>query len=222
MIEHLPAPVKRWLSRSRVAGTRQPTAIHITQRGTMRSSPDAKWMPFEATQQITIDPPAFVWNASISANPFLKIAGRDRFENGKGNMLIKPLSVFTVANSDGSEIDESTLIRYLAEMMWYPQASVLNYLEWQPIDDHHAAATMDYAGTRAKGTFEFNDDGDVTGFEAQRFGDFDGVRRKETWSISVKAYADFHGVRIGNVSEVTWKLKDGDFLWLKLEITNIN
>jgi hypothetical protein len=69
--------------------------------------------------------------------------------------------------------------------------------------------------------FEFNDDGDVTGFEARRFGDFDGDLRKETWSISIKGYKEFLGIRIGSLSELTWKFAAGDFMWLKLEITDL-
>jgi len=222
MIGELPSPVKRWLINTHVIGMKCPTTINILQRGTMRRKPDAQWMPFEATQSITIDPPAFVWKASIQANPFLEIVGRDKLVQGRGNMLIKPLSVFTIANSSGSEIDEATLIRFLAEMIWYPQASVLEYLKWDRIDERHARVTMTVGDTRATGTFEFNADGDVSGFEAQRFGDFGGVIRKETWSISVKQYQEFQGIRIGSLSEVTWKLKEGDFMWLRLEITDMN
>jgi hypothetical protein len=32
----------------------------------------------------------------------------------------------------------------------------------------------------------------------------------------------FNGIRAGSKSEVTWKLKDGHFLWLKLEILDIS
>jgi hypothetical protein len=35
----------------------------------------------------------------------------------------------------------------------------------------------------------------------------------------VTGYKAFNGTRIGNKNEVTWKLKEGDVTWLKLEVT---
>jgi hypothetical protein len=55
-----------------------------------------------------------------------------------------------------------------------------------------------------------------------RFGEFNGEYRKEPWSIATTDHRMFNGIRSGSKSEVTWKLKDGHFLWLKLEILNIS
>lgn len=179
-------------------------------------------MPFEAVEYFSIDPPAFVWHATIKPGRLIHLAGRDKFINGQGNMLIKPLSLFTVANSSGEEINQGTLLRYMAEMAWFPQAAVSDYLRWEPINDHQARVTMDFSGISASGIYLFNDDGDVAGFEADRYGDFEGVFRKERWAINVTGYKVFNGSRMGYASEVTWKLKEGDFTWLRLELTDID
>ncbi|MDH4298339.1 MAG: hypothetical protein OEV74_18825 [Cyclobacteriaceae bacterium] len=221
-VKDLPEIVQRWLRQSNILEKESANTIHILQQGSMRTKPDGKWMPFKAEQYFTVDPPAFVWHATIQAAPLTEIAGRDKFENGKGNMLIKPLYVYTIANSSGSAIDEATMVRYLAEMMWFPQGAVSDYLHWEGIDDSHAKVTMKLGDVAVTGVYTFNEDGRPIGFEAARFGDFDGVLRKETWSIAVKGFRNMHGVPIGNTSEVTWKLKDGDFTWLKLEITDMN
>jgi len=217
----LPLPVQRWLRHSGILGKERPNVIRIEQKGAMRSTPTSKWMPFEATQFFTIDPPAFVWQANIHAAPMVNIAGRDKFENGRGNMLIRPLSLITLTNSSGAEIDEGTLVRFLAEMLWFPQAAVSDYLSWENVDENHANVTMKVGDVTATGIYAFDDAGNVTGFESQRYGDFDGAFRKETWSISITGHKTMDGIIIGNTSEVTWKLKDGDFTWLKLEVTNV-
>jgi hypothetical protein len=217
----MPAPVQRWLLRSGVIGSRVPQYVHVTQQGMMRTKADAGWMPFTAEQYFTIEEPAFVWNATIRSS-FLPIVGRDKFINGHGNMLIKPLYIYELANSTGPEIDQGTLLRYLAEMTWFPQAAVSRYLVWEEIDDTHARVTMNYKGLSATGTFTIDHNGDAVGFEAMRFGEFNGEYRKEPWSIATTDHRMFNGIRSGSKSEVTWKLKDGHFLWLKLEILNIS
>jgi len=35
-------------------------------------------------------------------------------------------------------------------------------------------------------------------------------------------YREFEGIRIPAISTVTWKLKEGDYTWLKLELTEVN
>ncbi len=216
----LPIPVQRWLSNSGVIGKSIPKYIHVVQQGSMRSKPDGKWMPFNAEQVFTIQEPAFVWNATIKAS-FVPIAGRDKFIGGHGNMLIKPLYIYKLANSSGEEIDQGTLVRYLAEMIWFPHAAISNYLRWEAIDDTHARAIMTYKDLQASGVYTFNDDGDVIAFEAMRYGDFDGEFRKELWSIATGNPKTFNGIRAGSTSEVRWKLNTNDFLWLKLEVLDI-
>jgi hypothetical protein len=220
-IASLPSPVQRWLSKSGVMGKQIPQYVHVVQRGSMRTKPDSDWMAFTADQYFTIQEPAFVWSATMKAS-VIPIAGRDKFIDGHGNMLIKPLYVYEMANSSGPQIDQGTLLRYLAEMMWFPHAAISDYLTWEQIDNTRASVTMNYKGVSATGTFTFNNEGDVIGFEAMRYGDFDGEYRKELWSIVTTNHKSFQGIHVGTTSQVTWKLKTGDFLWLKLEIDDIS
>lgn len=222
MVSDMPKNVQRWMRESNVIGRKMPNVIRVLQKGSMRTKPEGKWMPFDAVQYFSVDPPAFVWSARIKAASLFTIAGRDKYQNGEGNMLIKPLYMFTVADSRGKEINQGTLIRYLAEMAWFPQAAASKYLRWEFIDDHQARVTMEYGGTRASGIYLFNDDGSVVGFEASRYGDFKGTYRKEKWSVATTGYKNFNGILIGYKNEVTWKLKEGAFKWLKVEITAID
>lgn len=222
MLARLPLNVQRWLRQANVVGAQNPNVIRIIQRGNLRSKPDGKWMPFQAVQYFSIDPPAFVWQAKIQAGRVVRIAARDKFEDGRGYMLIKPMYVFTAANSTGTEVNQGTLQRYLAEMAWFPQAAVSPSLKWESLNDHQARVTMEVGGTSASGIYTFDEAGNVKGFEAYRYGDFDGTYRKEIWSIKVTGYKTFHNRLIGNASEVTWKLKEGDFTWFTLEVTDIN
>ena len=221
MLDHLPRNVQLWLQKADVVNKSNPNVIRITQKGNLRSKPDGKWMPFRAVQYFSIDPPSFVWDARIKASPLMEIAARDKFENGNGFMLIKPMYIFTAANSSGKETNQGTMLRFLAEMAWFPHAALSSYLQWEGINDRQAKVTMTYNNLEVSGIYSFDEAGHVTGFEARRYGDFDGIYRKETWSVSVTGYKTFNNRLIGNASEVTWKLKEGDFKWLVLEVTDI-
>jgi len=219
-IAFLPPVVKNWLEVTRSTSV-VPSNVKLIQKGAMQSKPGADWMPFDATQYYTIEPPGFLWNARIKAPGCIIIAGRDKFEDGKGNMLIKALYIYTLANASGKEIDQGTMLRYMGELVWFPEAAIKEYYQWEQIDASTAALTMTYDGTTARGVFIFDEKGLVKSFSAKRFGDFDGEVRMETWEVKVTEYSEMNDHLIATKCEVTWKLKDGDFTWLKLEVRDI-
>ena len=104
-IERLPAVVQKWLIKSGVIGREVVRTVHLKQKGLMRQKPDGKWLPMEAEQYITAKLPGFIWNGTMG-NSFIKINGRDKYMNGKGNMLIKVMSTIPIGNSSGEEMDQ--------------------------------------------------------------------------------------------------------------------
>lgn len=220
-ISDLPQIVQKWLEYSSIIGKEKIVSVYVKQKAYMRLDKDKPWMPVEAEQYFTTDEPGFIWKANIKAGPLFRISGRDKYENGKGNMLIKILSLFTVADSKGKEIDQGSLLRYMAETMWFPTTAINEYLTWEEMDQYNAKVTMTYGEIRASGIFTFNDKGQVINFEAERYGEFNGEIRLETWSIPVRDYKEFDGIRIPTKGDVAWKLNTGDFNWFNFEVTDI-
>jgi hypothetical protein len=223
-VRPLPPVVQQWLRRSGVVGKPQTHTAHLQQKVQLRTQPGGKWMPVKAEQYISTGPPGFVWVADVKAAPGVHLAGRDRYHNGKGHMLIKLLWLYPIANNKGSQIDQGSLLRYLAEIVWVPSAALRPYIHWEGIDNHHARATMSYGGITASGTFGFSAEGDVESFEALRYYDRKEGATLEPWQIQIEpgAYREFEGVRIPVRTTVTWQLKDGPFTWFRLEILEAN
>jgi hypothetical protein len=221
-IQGLPVIVQKWLRTSNVIGREKVKTVHLKQKGRMRNKPDAKWMNLEADQYITTSVPGFIWKASIDAGYLITIVGRDKYANGHGNMLIKAMSMIPIANGTGKEIDQGTMLRYLAEISWFPDAALNDYIAWESVDAMSAKATMRVGDMTVSGIFSFNDQGHIIGFEGRRYGDFDGKYSLETWSVRITGYKEFNGIRIPNKSEVTWKLSTGNFTWLEVEVTDID
>jgi hypothetical protein len=220
-LEKLPDPVKRWLERSGIVGRPMIHSVRLKQKGLLRMAPDSKWMNVEAEQYFDADSPSFLWLANIEYG-ITHIAGKDVFSDGSGKMIIKAASVLQIANASGDETDQGTMLRYLAEIQWFPTAALSKYIQWDIIDSGAALATMTYNGKSVSGTFFFNDVGDVTAFQAQRYMESKGKYSLETWVVPVDEYSSFEGVRVPSKGRTIWKLKSGDFNWFNWEITNIN
>lgn len=221
-ITNLPEPVKKWLRHSAVIGKPFINVGRVTQKAEMKMKPDQQnWMSATALQYTTLDNPAFIWTVDVKMNSLLNFRGRDKFQNGKGEMLIKLNSLFNVVNEKGEKLDEGTIQRYLGEMVWFPSFAVSQYITWEQIDDATARANMDYKGTMGSGTFYFNSEGDFTKFVALRFMGNEPDAKRNEWVLLVKEYKTFEGIKVPAKMTATWKLNEGDWTWLKLEITDI-
>lgn len=217
----LPRSVQKWLEKSGVIGKERIRTVRLKQKGLMRTKEDGPWMSAEAEQYFTVDEPGFIWKAKVKMAPLLYFTGRDRYSEGKGTMNIKLLSLIPVVNSKGKEIDQGTLLRYLAEMQWFPTAALSNYIKWEEIDAHSARATMSYKGVTASGIFTFSEQGKLIKFVAKRYRETNGKYELTDWGGATKEYRDFDGIRIPNKGDVIWKLKTGDFDWYQWEITEV-
>ncbi|MBU7006914.1 DUF6544 family protein [Phosphitispora fastidiosa] len=220
-LEGLPHSVQNWLERSQVIGKERIKTVYLKQKGLMRTTEDGKWMPAEAKQYFRVDEPGFIWTAKIRIAPAVYLAGRDKYYEGKGHMLIKLLSLIPIADSKGEEIDQGTLLRYMAEMPWFPTAALSNYIKWEEVDFNRARAIMSYGGVTASGVYEFNEKGEVVSFTANRYREVNGSFVLQDWGGLTREYREFNGIRIPNKTDVVWKPETGDFTWYKLEVTEI-
>ncbi len=222
MLDSLPPVVQRWLRHANIVGREKAEWVFLRQAGTMRTSPEGKWIPFRAMQWFNTDDPGFLWLTDVKYAKGIHVTGMDRFENGKGQMLLKALSLFPVVNAKGTEIDQGSMVRYLAETTWFPSAALNPYIHWKQTDSLQATATMTYKSTAVTGTFTFNPSGDAVSFEAPRYYFRKGGSTLENWFVQMdpNGYREFEGIRIPAKSSIIWKLKTGDYEWLKLEVTD--
>jgi hypothetical protein len=61
----------------------------------------------------------------------------------------------------------------------------------------------------------------MIGFLADRYKDVGPNATLEKWLVTTTDTKEFNGTRIPYKSEVTWKLKEGDFTWAKMELTEL-
>ncbi len=211
---HLPPPVQRYLIKSIKEGTPYVARAQLKQTGQMRFN--NRWISVEADQYYTVEPANFIWLAKMKIGP-VWIAARDRYQSGKGNMLIKILSAVPLFNSLGPEIDHASLLRYLSELPWLPTAMLSDNITWTEHDDRAAEATITNGGVSASGVFHFNRDDEITEFTSP--GRFRTDTGKNTpWSGTFSNYQTLDGVRIPLEGKAIWNEAGGNFEYFHVKI----
>ena len=218
-LEDLPVAVKKWMMQSGIVGKPSIFLVKITQKAELRMKPDQKkWMQAEAVQYTSTDVPSFIWSVKVHMNPLLHFLGRDKFEDGKGEMRIRLNALFTIVDEKGERLDEGTLQRFLGEMVWFPSMALSPYISWEDADDLTATATMTYMGTTGSGTFHFDETGNFIRFTAMRFmGNAEDAKR-HLWILDVEEHKSFEGITIPSRMTASWALNEETWTWLKLEI----
>jgi hypothetical protein len=218
-LTRLPPIVSRWLRQAGVVGRARVQVVELTQHGEMQTSRGAKWMPFCATQWSTTHIPGFVWAADVAALPGVSIAGLDRYIAGQGATRIELASLIPIANASGSRIDQGSLVRFLAELIWYPSAALEPYIFWQQIGETAARATICNRGIAASAEFHFDHFGNIVSIEAERYRD----ETLSTWVLEADpaGYTRLGAMRLPLKWDVSWREEDGDWTWLHLTVDDI-
>lgn len=220
--QHLPDIVQSWLKNSGVPGKPDVTFVRLKQTGKMKTSPEGKWMEFNAVQYFDTKRPAFNWSVNVRMMPLVHLSGRDKLTNGQGEMIIKLLSLINVVNEKKNEkINSGTMLRYLGEICWFPAAALNEYVSWEEIDEFSAKATLAIDGEEVSGIFRFSENGEMKSFEAERYYGGGQDAALQRWVVETVESSTFDGYRVPGKSSVTWKLPEDDFTWLQLEITDL-
>lgn len=96
--------------------------------------------------------------------------------------------------------------RFLAEIVWFPQAALSPFIKWQERDKNSAYAKMSYNGTDADGVFFFDNDGNFEKFETMRFKEIKDAQPTK-WIVSAIKTEPANGILIPSQSQVAWNCK---------------
>ena len=141
---------------------------------------------------------------------------------GKGSLMIKALSLFTVGNSAGKELDQGAMMRYLNEMMWFPSAFLGNNISFEPLDMHSARVTLNDLGKRVTATMYFDDEGKLINFVAPRYRDMGNNKFElENWSTPIREYGEFEGLKLPLKGSAVFNSKEGDLEYIDVTVTDL-
>ncbi|MGB7413925.1 MAG: DUF6544 family protein [Thermosynechococcaceae cyanobacterium] len=218
---HPPTLIRDFVLRSRPPSQRWPKTVRIHQRGEMRLSKQGQWLPFTASQDFAIQQPGFVWRAIFRAAPRIKIKVIDSYIDGKGYLEAKLLGSIPLAKVEGAGTDKGELMRYLAELVFCPDA-LLNNPDLQWCELNPSAVEVSAGPKRVAVRFDFNQDGDIVRSSAPNRPRLVEGREIETpWFGTFSDYEVLGGYRIPTRGEVSWLLEDGPFCYWRGRINQL-
>lgn len=212
----LPKQIQKYIELTNFIGKKEIKTVMIKQKGVFNPNLKGKWIPLTATQYFDVDSMGFVWNAKASI-----IRVKDQFINGKGELKVKLFGLFTVGKANGPEIDQGEVLRFLAEIMWFPTAFTKDYLEWEEIDDNSINVSIIYNQQKAKLRLHFKDSGEIWKITANRFREINGKYSLDQWIIDVLEYKNFGDVILPYKAQVAWKIDDKLEYYDKFHLTEL-
>jgi hypothetical protein len=221
MLLDLPLPVQRYLTHTGVIGKPWVHSVYLKQTGRFRQGLDRPWMPMQADQTYTTDPPGFGWNASFKMAGLPLLRARDKYEAGHGHMFGKLAGLFTIFDVRGDELDQGAMLRYLSEMIWFPAALLGENISWQSMDDNTARATFTDQGKSVSGVFHIDDEGKITNFTTQRYREVGGTFSLDHWSTPITQYGELAGLKLPVIGQAMWNLPEGDLVYIEMEISDL-
>jgi hypothetical protein len=219
MLGDLPEPVQRYLRYTGIVGKPFVRTVRLEQKGALYLGSKQGWVPLEAEEHYTVQPPGFVWDANIHRGPLPIARGRDMYAGGEGSMLIKAGSLLTVVDDEGPEIDQGSMMRYLSEMIWFPTAFLGDSVSFEGINNESARVTLTDYSKSVSATMYFDREGRFTDFVAKRYRMVEGGYDLETWSTPAYEYGELAGLKLPVRGGAVWKLADGDLKYGDITIT---
>jgi hypothetical protein len=222
MLADLPAPAQRYLRYAGVVGRPLVDVVHVRQRCTMRPAPDGVAIPIRSEQWYTVDPPGFIWDATVPIAGIPVVRGRDAYLDGRGMMTIKAGSVVPVVDAFGPETDQASFTRYLSEMPWFPSAFLRDRVTWEAIDDDTVRVSITDRGLRATGTLTIDAAGRLVAFRSERHAQVGHGFELRPWNAPTLGYGEFEGLRLPVRGAAEWTLADGStFRYIDVELTDV-
>ena len=212
-IDGLPAPVQRYFRAVLKDGQPFIATATFELAGTINmSATGEQWQPFTSTQRAVIHRPGFLWNGTVVMLPGLAAHVHDSYIAGTGRLHAAMLGLFTVAEvQGGGEIARGELMRYFAEMAWYPTALLPSQgVRWEAVDDRSAMATLVDGPLALSLLFRFDESGLISSVHADARGT--GVGKDMVmlpWECGVSDYQRRDGMMVPTRGEAAWLRPEG-------------
>lgn len=213
-IKTLPPPVQKYFESCGFLGIPKMSYMKATFKNVDFDMSADKTIKIDYTQYNFVDKPnrfAFI-DSSLFGIPF---EGLDSFENGAGSMKGRFAKVITLFDQRGENMDKASLVTFLAESLFVPNAALQDYVQWKDVDATHAAAIISYNGITAGGVFTFNGNGEMVSFRTKDrvATNMDGSTREAEWSAIILDYQTVNNLKLPKTVQSIWHYPEGDNIY---------
>lgn len=198
-----------------------PAVLHLQQEAELRRVPGGPFMALKADQLLGSRDPGFVWEAMARMAGVVPLRAVDSAVGGTGWLEARIAGAVAVAKATGPDTDKGEMMRYLAELVWNPDA-IINApsLRWRQIDERTVEVAAETPGGVAVVRQLFDKAGDIVGIEADdRPYLVNGKATPTRWIGRFRDYASFGAYRLPTYGEIAWILPEGEYLYFRCRVT---
>jgi hypothetical protein len=188
--------------------------VEFSQAGDFRMNPEDEMSRFTADQVVSLQNPMFSWVAQIPMKG-LPITVCDRLVAGQGELQARLFSTIPLARGSGDSFLRGELLRYLAELPWYPMAILEQpNILWQQTAPNKVKGTLQVKSVVATVEYTFDQTGTIQSIYVPDRDRSDG-KTSETlpWLGEFSQYEERAGTVIPIQGQVSWLLDSGKFTY---------
>lgn len=196
-------------------------AVRTAEKGEIRMSPQARWIPFTAEQFTDATRSRFRWDARLDPGKIASPVVTDAYEEGHGCLVVKLGGVLPVKKLAGPDADKGELQRYFSSIAFCPPI-LLNHpcLDWTAVGPLTLRVRDREDSTGATIDIDIDDDGRPLGCRADRPAMVGKKAVMTPWSATCGEFCEWEGLRVPRRLEVCWHLHEGPFIYFRAEITS--
>lgn len=218
-IDSFPEPLQTYLKKSLEKSKKDLSnlgSISFKQRGLFWLKNEGDGLKFKAQQIVSLKEKEFSWFAKIKMG--ITIYVTDRLIDNVGALKASILGVYSIAEDSGDKIHQGQVLRYLAELPWYPMAILYDHdIEWVRLSDNKIQANLVVSGVKLKVDYIFNSENLIQRIYTEDR-EYSELKQKRPWEGEFSKYQDKNGILIPMHGEVSWILDNGKFTYFKGDI----
>jgi hypothetical protein len=218
-IEHLPAPVQRYLRFTGVIGAPRVHTYRLVLGGEFKNGADRPWMPITAHQVSAVDPIARLF--FMKGRMFgLPVAALHRYVGPHATFRVRVAGLFNVVDAKGPKMDQGETVTVLNDMCLLAPGTLIDpRLRWE---EHGGDVTVSFenAGHTVSARLSFGKSGAITDFVSHdRFATEDGTTYEQLpWSTPIYEWGDVGGIMLPTRGEAAWLTDDGPEPYARLKV----
>ena len=218
-IEHLPAPVQKYLRYAGVINKEKVYNVKIIFDVEMRDK-GKDWFKATSVQYNFFDEPARLF--FMKAKMFgMTVPGYHRYVEAKATMDIRLVGLFPIVKQSGDIMNKTETVTLFNDMcLMVPATLIDKRIQWEPIDSLTTKAIFTNRGISISAILYFNETGQLINFTSDDRTAISDMKQYR-FSTPVSDYKNINGINVPTYGEAIWHYPDGDFVYGKFKLQTI-
>ena len=162
-----PEPVARYVSWAGGEMRDLAGCVHIRHTGRIRYGTTGRWMNMRGEAFFSLAAPAFIWRATITYLPGIRLEVFDYYVDREAGMNLNLFSVIPLGSAHTDELMESPLFRYLGFTPLFPMIYCSSdFIRWENADDTMTRAIIHDKDHSVEALVRFNGRGVIESIES--------------------------------------------------------